>query len=376
MIHYSVRGKYFTNIILAWVAAHKLETTVKFHYYDEAYSKANWLQEPPETFEELMDRRANQLRLKYDNIIFYYSGGYDSNTIYNVFNRNKIRVKEFIVGTSRIVNYLPPEVLTHAKQTWWDPSTIFTEVDTEDQTELGERFSRKSNWILEDTSSHGRFTTSMPNPINDRYIRDKYGGTNFCLVYGLEKPMLVYKNGKWWARKLDKIFAPFMSYKNIEPFFSSPDLIELDIKQHYMMRNTIEQLRNGNIPDGYTSNEWRDTDSGKQFTASRLYTHAIACGRHPEVVPNIGANCKQDATNASKFYIDKGSLMNSRETDGRADLVSELLRSGNPAVKGFFRGYYELLSDSSIMTAIGPQMSDPNNIRTLTGIWSKAYQLN
>jgi len=92
MFAYFVQNRPFYNVYLAHLESYKVGHPIQFKFFDEIFDKENWCKEPKESFESLMDRRAFQLQEKYEKIIFLYSGGYDSQTIFNVLNRNKIKI--------------------------------------------------------------------------------------------------------------------------------------------------------------------------------------------------------------------------------------------------------------------------------------------
>lgn len=76
----------------------------RWKYNDELFGSYNWMQEPPESINELYRQRAQQLRETYDYIILYYSGGHDSANMLYAFLENNIKIDEICVFYSRLDN--------------------------------------------------------------------------------------------------------------------------------------------------------------------------------------------------------------------------------------------------------------------------------
>jgi len=70
-------------------------------YNDEFFSQYDWTQEPTESLDELYGARAKELREKYDYIVLYYSGGYDSVNMLRAFVDNGIYPDEICYFYSR-----------------------------------------------------------------------------------------------------------------------------------------------------------------------------------------------------------------------------------------------------------------------------------
>ena len=120
MIYYSVNNKQFSNEFLAQYESYKSGCSIKFYCNDDLYDNLNWLNEPEESMDVLMDIHALNLRQKYDYIILNWSGGTDSHTIYNVFKRNNIHIDELcsyhqLSGSKSIDNYMDSEIFKVVK---------------------------------------------------------------------------------------------------------------------------------------------------------------------------------------------------------------------------------------------------------------------
>jgi len=95
--YYRVGSKTFTNKILACIHATETNQEVEWAFYDNAFDKFDWTVEPNQTLDELYDKRAKELREKYDYIIILYSGGADSHNLLTSFLRQNLKVDELLV---------------------------------------------------------------------------------------------------------------------------------------------------------------------------------------------------------------------------------------------------------------------------------------
>ena len=95
--HWIVNGERTSSQFDAWRAASKLGTMPHFYFYETEFDALDWTKEPTETWDQLLDRRAQQIAAKGKPIVLNFSGGTDSYTIYKVFERNNIHIDEIII---------------------------------------------------------------------------------------------------------------------------------------------------------------------------------------------------------------------------------------------------------------------------------------
>jgi hypothetical protein len=79
--YYTVDGIDFQSKIQACIFANKHNKKVEWKFNNQAFDTYNWSIEPEQSLDQLYDRRANDLREKYDYLILSYSGGADSHNI-------------------------------------------------------------------------------------------------------------------------------------------------------------------------------------------------------------------------------------------------------------------------------------------------------
>lgn len=361
---YRVDGVSYNNVYVARIEAHKRKARIIFDYYEDEFDKVDWKKEPEESMEVLMDRRATQLRLKYDKLIFFYSGGYDSHTIYNVLNRNKVRIDEFIFQYSNVVDYFSIEILELAKKHWWDHTAKFTTFHRESEEGLNLSYS-DPDWIYKNEGICERFTNKVPGSQSYRYVSDEYSGTKYGIICGLEKPSLVFKNNQWFARKLDKYFSLYMGLQGFEAFFCSPDLPELDVKQSHLLRKAMVKLLGENIPDGFSTTEWPNV-RGKDFEF-KYHTHALGCGRHGEMITGISTRQKIDVTNTNVLFDNVYSIDAIITGQNLKNFHSRLAKKNQPAIN-FLKGIHDIKNNS----AIKPILKDEGDIKSIYGLWNKS----
>jgi hypothetical protein len=98
MFYYTSDGAKFQSKIAAFEHFEKVNATdLRFYYYDHAYEKVNWKQEPPEPLKFYYKEQAQRLRDTYDYLILCYSGGYDSSNILETFYFNGIKLDKIVI---------------------------------------------------------------------------------------------------------------------------------------------------------------------------------------------------------------------------------------------------------------------------------------
>ena len=95
---YICGGTRFPNKIAACVHAKHTGQEVRWWFHDETFDRYPWHIEPPESLDQLYDRRARELREKYDYLILCYSGGSDSHNMIQSFVRQGLHVDEVITN--------------------------------------------------------------------------------------------------------------------------------------------------------------------------------------------------------------------------------------------------------------------------------------
>ena len=151
MFYYTVNGNRYFNPYLAWHEKFKSNLPIEFHCNDLEYSAIDWTREPVESFDTLMDRHAKHVRNKYERLIFFWSGGTDSQTVLNVFVRNRIRIDEIVCQANKRLPWYPTRHIDWLKEHYWDKTTKITLVAIKIKSILDENsfklFSSKSDGL-------------------------------------------------------------------------------------------------------------------------------------------------------------------------------------------------------------------------------------
>ena len=210
---------------------------VSFHLFDDpSFRNYDWTVEPAESLRSIMIERAHQLRDKYDYLKFWFSGGADSTTALQIFLDEFIYIDEIVVyrfrpngpdknlGDYEIDNYVIPFLNELSKSI---PHTKIN-IITYDKDYFDEYLGDK--WV------HTKNNLSIRH-----FHTPKIKGKNFCNLVCDGEPMINTIDGKWYAELWDTDnYGEFTSYRNIELFYTTPDLPELHAKQCHMMKNILQ----------------------------------------------------------------------------------------------------------------------------------------
>lgn len=203
--YYSV-GQYNTySKVDAIEVGHKLNLPVEWHFNDEVFDNVDWTVEPDVSLWELYTLRARQLREKYDYLVLFYSGGADSNNIFNSFVKNNIHLDEVVQWT----NY----EVTGDKENNWNAEVFKVAVPTTAKliddnklktrhrivdmskllTTLDKTIPDIEEWVYGKNSyfSPNMRATALMRKHTPEYQELISQGKKVCFVWGCEKPMLV-----------------------------------------------------------------------------------------------------------------------------------------------------------------------------------------
>jgi len=265
---YSVGGKEFNSKISACIHATKIKGKVNWHFNDEIFANFDWTTEPIESLDELYDKRSKELREKYDYVIISYSGGADSHNIVESFLRQNLKIDELIINTmqkstdSLIIvdkNNKTPENASseHYLQTLprleeikkRDPNIQITIYDLSDHLFKFWINAKDASWV--DNKREGlnplnatRFNYLYFDEIKRKFDKDR----KTCIVFGIDKPMLVIHSDKCYVNFIDRVanIVGIDSYLhdytniNVELFYWSPDCTKLISKQVHVIKRWLE----------------------------------------------------------------------------------------------------------------------------------------
>ena len=365
MYYYIVNGQRFNNIYLAQYESYKSGASIQYYCNNAEYDKLDWTQEPIESIEVLMDRHAFYLRNKYERLVFYWSGGTDSQTIYNVFKRNNIHIDEIVCNGSETLPYMPASHQDWIRANHWDPTTIITVYDKLDLN-MRSSFLDTEDWIFKNQGDIRTFTNGGTDTISVVMCEQRHAGYNWTMISGHEKPYLVYQNGSWWTRQEDRPMRQTFGIDRIECFFLDP---VLNLKQSHMLKHALKQL-----PIQYKNGDKAENMYPEGLSGYSAFSRA--CGRHNEL--NLGVSVLQKQVHKKISGVALSATNRILETDltkAEPILVEKFKVENETAIK-YIKGLYNIVQEKSFrefMNAFG--LTEPEKILQTVPIYSKPYNL-
>lgn len=365
MYYYIVNGCRFNNIYLAQYESYKSGSPVQFYCNTSEYDKLDWTQEPAESMEILMDRHALYLRNKYERLIFFWSGGTDSQTMLDVFTRNRIHIDEIVCIGNETLSYMPATHQDWIRTNYWDPTTTITVIDKLD-LDLRSKFLDTEDWIFKDQGDIRTFSNGGTDSVSVFMCEQKHSGYNWAMISGHEKPYLVYQNGTWWARQEDRPMRQTFGIDRIECFFLDP---VLNLKQSHMLKRALKQL-----PIQYKNGDQAETIYPEGQSGYSAFSRA--CGRHNEL--NLGVSALQKQVHKQFAGIIPNASQGISATDLTAAepiLVEKFNNQDSVAVK-YIKGLYNIVQERpfrEFMDAFG--LAKPGEILRTKPVYSKPYNL-
>ena len=95
--YYQVGDSIFDLKIPALLAASRAGISPTWHYHHDVYQKQDWTGPIKSSLDEIYQKRAKQLRSKYDYIVLSFSGGSDSWTVLDAFRSSNTHLDEVFV---------------------------------------------------------------------------------------------------------------------------------------------------------------------------------------------------------------------------------------------------------------------------------------
>ena len=372
MFYYTVNGNRYFNPYLAWHEKFKSNLPIEFHCNDLEYSAIDWTREPVESFDTLMDRHAKHVRNKYERLIFFWSGGTDSQTVLNVFVRNRIRIDEIVCQSNKRLPWYPTRHIDWLKEHYWDKTTKITHVDPLDWNKRSEIINNE-NWMLRDLGDTRNFDLGGVDHQSYNYCADNHGAYKWALLSGHEKPTLKFKNGTWWSAIEDRPMRQVIGVSNVEPFFLDPIL---HLKQSHLLANAMNQM----------SMTFQDGDDAEMLLCNQLninslsnkkyFDYSTACGRHPELTTGVSVAQK------TKIYQYGGIQLSSDKNIMQTDLsranptLVEKVKVKDQMAINYLKGLYNVVQDSGFRRYLNENaLKVPDRIFNLKSNFSKFYNL-
>ena len=297
--YYVCDGQEFDSKIRCFIHASQVKQPVSWVFNDEAFNNAIWHEEPTESLDSLYDRRARELREKYDYIILSYSGGSDSNNILMSFYRQGLRIdeivtnwiqeaaKKFTVLDARVIgawnHHAEYELHTRARLQWITdnmPETRITFFDCSRPIINYFQTAQDESWILNhrdpiNPAVAQRFNYLQLDELHHRVDKQK----NMAIVVGTDKPRLYVNDSNhlimFFHDKMANIIPTsqhFVEYDNttIELFYWAPESIDMLRKQAHVMRKFLQM--NAQYRQIYKYGTWGDRNAQEILMKDVLYS--------------------------------------------------------------------------------------------------------
>lgn len=368
--YYKVGQEVFDRKLSALLRATETGITPTWHFHNEIYGKQDWTGPPQETLDSLYQRRAKQLRDKYDYVVLSFSGGSDSWTALQAFKKSGSHLDEILIRwpikasdsrykvdannshASNILSEWDLTIIPTLNQIQIDmPNTKISVVDWSD--ELLKCEIDDDDWINALPQDYLNVGAMIKfNIISDAEQSQIDLGRKTCFIVGVDKPQIMINNNKVYCFFLDKLANNSIVKKqvqqgrNYEHFYWSPDLPEITVTQakHIFINlitlpNMIKLLANKepyNINKKKIWDKWARTiiypeyNSLQLFQADKSYTNVL-----DEVDNWLGVH--QELTYVKSWHWGLQNVLNSIDTKYLQKLGDEIT-----GFTGFIDGVYFL----------------------------------
>jgi len=367
-VAYRVGNKYIYNLFLALREVMDTGLPLQFYCRDHTFDQYDWTKEPEQSLDELMTAYALSLRSEYERVILLWSGGTDSHTIYNICRRANIHIDEIIIKASAHLAQYSDDAVDWMRVNHYDPTTIITRYDQND-TELRAIDCPDEDWVWKPKGDLLMFGMSTGAEGVKHLIERNHAGKRWTAIAGYEKPRLVYRNGRWYARHLDSPMRQTMSYDHLNLFFLEP---LINIKQNHLVKHAVKRhIAKNNLPlyDGdWAESKWSRDAVGYQGWAT-------ACGRHQELT--YGASALQKVSSDQYFSIDITQERSYRELQHGTDpTLNAFVTNQNATALTYVKGLFNLASDRRFMDFINNgYLRVENQVLNPKLLFSKEYDL-
>lgn len=298
-----------------------------WNFNREIFAQQPWEQEPIMDLRQLYKIRARQLRDKYDYIRLECSGGADSTTTLYSFLLNGIHIDEIVFRypkqgengiTPNPYNTKPENTLSEWEYAakpllnWVAVNHPRVKITFHDYSDNILKFDQDESWT--DAAKdylHPEHTFKHDPLAIPEHLRLADSGKSICVLYGIDKPKLCIKDGRWYFYFLDlqanHANTNTQGYHNIttEYFFWSPDLPELIRKQVHVIRNWFMQPGNRHLQFLI---RWPNHSVSQRTTYESL--------TKPLIYPDYDPTTWQTSKPTNNFYAEMGYWFykNFRET--------------------------------------------------------------
>ena len=242
--------------------------SVEWMFHQDVFDAYPWHIEPMETLDQLYDRRARELREKYDYIILSFSGGADTNNILESFIRQRLHIDEIVINHMTEATQKFTVVDRSVKNSWnfaaehqlqgkprlqyihtHLPNTKITELDVSHSVLGSLKQFNDADWVLgrNDHLSVGQLFRY--NYFHFGQIKKNFDlGKQVAIIVGLDKPRTFIKDNMFYLKFIDTVanittINDFnQDYTNVttELFYWSPSCADMICKQAHVIKHWLE----------------------------------------------------------------------------------------------------------------------------------------
>lgn len=250
----------------ALMQATKKNIFPEWHFNRLIFNTIKWGEEPKTELRELYRLRAQQLRSKYDWIRIEASGGGDSTTAIYSFLLNDIHIDEVVFRypktgdkdvhddpfNTKCENTLSEwEYAAKPLLNWISTNYPQVKITVHDYSENMIGGEQDETWVLKskDYFQPGHAFKHDNIGLIDHRI-DADSGKQICVLYGIDKPKMCIRDGRWYVYFMDlqanHSNSVVYEYDNItnEYFYWTPDLPEIVHKQAHIIKNWFSLPQN------------------------------------------------------------------------------------------------------------------------------------
>lgn len=265
---YSVDNLDFDSKIRACLFASQHNKKVTWNFNNEQFGLFDWSVEPYETLDELYDKRAREIREKYDYVLLSYSGGSDSHNMLMSFVRQNLLVDEIVVNCMNEANKNFIVLDKNVKSSWntgaehflqtlprlkeLETKLLKTKITIVDLSQyLFKAFLDygDESWVMDRREGLNPLNVTRYNYAYFKDLRTKFDKSfKIALVVGIEKPKTFIKDNVFKIQFTDRsanivpIDDHLKDYSNssMEFFYWSPDSTRMLCKQAHTIKKWLE----------------------------------------------------------------------------------------------------------------------------------------
>ena len=314
---YTVGKKIFYSKPQALIEATLTNHFPEWNFNREVFLEEPWLEEPEISLRDLYHIRAKQLREKYDYIRLECSGGADSTTALYSFLLNGIHIDEIIFrypkqGEHGIIsnptNTKPENTLSEWEYAakpllnWVAIHYPNVKITFHDYSDSIVKFDRDESWTDAAKDYLHPEHTFKHDPLATRdQIELAESGKRICVLYGIDKPKICIRDGRWYFYFLDlqanhaNTNVSWFTNITTEYFFWTPDLPEMLRKQVHVIRNWFTQPMNRHLQFLI---RWPNHSVSQRTTYENL--------TKPLIYPDYDPTTWQTSKPTNNFYAEMG----------------------------------------------------------------------